>query len=57
MRERSQISAGEEILPMNTIPEQLLAFIEKSPDCFHAVAAMKEELAANGFRELEENEK
>lgn len=42
---------------MNTIPEQLLAFIEKSPDCFHAVAAMKEELAANGFKELKENEK
>lgn len=37
--------------------EQLLAFIEKSPSCFHAVKNMKEILLADGFEELKEEEK
>lgn len=37
--------------------EELLEFIEKSPSCFHAVANMKGILAAEGFRELREDEK
>lgn len=42
---------------MNTTAKQLLSFIEKSPTCFHAVEAVKEELLENGFTELEENER
>ncbi|MDO4616595.1 MAG: M18 family aminopeptidase [Lachnospiraceae bacterium] len=34
---------------------KLLAFIEKSPSVFHAVANLKEELELAGFQELEEN--
>lgn len=37
--------------------EQLLAFIEKSPSCFHAVKNMKEILLADGFAELKEEDK
>ena len=37
--------------------EQLLAFIEKSPSCFHAIKNMKEILSADGFAELKEEEK
>lgn len=37
--------------------EQLLAFIEKSPSCFHAIKNMKEILSADGFTELKEEEK
>ena len=36
--------------------EQLLAFIEKSPSCFHVVENMKQELRAAGFTELRESE-
>ena len=42
---------------MDTITKKLLAFIEKSPTCFHAVATMKTKLTENGFTELKENEK
>ena len=42
---------------MNQTAEQLIQFIKKSPDCFHAVKTMADELAAGGFRELRENEK
>ncbi|MDE6014366.1 MAG: M18 family aminopeptidase [Acetatifactor sp.] len=34
----------------------MLSFIEESPSCFHVVANLKEELAAAGFRELDERE-
>lgn len=37
--------------------EQLLAFIEKSPSCFHAIKNMKEILSADRFAELKEEEK
>ena len=37
--------------------EQLLAFIEKSPSCFHAIKNMKEILSADGFAELKEEDK
>ncbi len=36
--------------------EQLLAFIEKSPSCFHVIENMKAELEADGFQKLNENE-
>jgi len=39
------------------ITEELLFFIEKSPTAFQAVETMKEELEANGFARLYENEK
>ena len=42
---------------MDTITKNLLAFIEKSPTCFHAAETMKTKLAENGFTELKENEK
>ena len=37
--------------------EELLAFIRKSPTCFHAVAAMKEILEAEGYGELREEDR
>lgn len=37
--------------------EELLAFIQKSPTCFHAVAAMKEMLEAEGYGELREEDR
>ncbi|QBE96235.1 putative M18 family aminopeptidase 2 [Blautia producta] len=37
--------------------EQLLAFIEKSPSCFHAIKNMKDILLAEGFAELREEDK
>lgn len=37
--------------------EQLLAFSEKSPSCFHAIKNMKEILSADGFAELKEEDK
>lgn len=37
--------------------EELLAFIQKSPTCFHAVAAMKEILEAEGYGELREEDR
>ena len=37
--------------------EQLLAFIEKSPSCFHVIKNMKEILSADGFAELKEEDK
>ena len=37
--------------------EQLLAFLEKSPSCFHAIKNMKEILSADGFAELKEEDK
>ena len=36
--------------------EKLLAFIKSSPDCFHAVQTMKEQLLAQNFTELSEEE-
>ncbi len=36
--------------------EKLLNFIEKSPSCFHVIDNMKQELAANGFTELREQD-
>uniref|UniRef100_UPI004056D247 M18 family aminopeptidase n=1 Tax=Acetatifactor sp. TaxID=1872090 RepID=UPI004056D247 len=36
--------------------KEMLKFIEKSPSCFHAVANIKENLAAKGFVELAESE-
>ena len=36
--------------------EEMLAFIEKSPSCFHAVANVAEMLEAQGFRELKETD-
>lgn len=36
--------------------EELLAFIEKSPSCFHVVKNMKEMLEAEDYEELKENE-
>ena len=35
--------------------EELLAFIEKSPTCFHVVDTMRSELEAAGFTQLQEN--
>ena len=32
--------------------KELIAFIEKSPTCFQAVAAMKETLKQEGYQEL-----
>lgn len=37
--------------------EQLLAFIEKSPSCFHAIKNMKDILLAEGFAQLREEDK
>ena len=37
--------------------KELIAFIEKSPTCFQAVASMKETLEQEGYQELKENEK
>lgn len=37
--------------------EQLLAFIEKSPSCFHAIKNMKDILLAEGFAQLREEHK
>ena len=37
--------------------KELIAFIEKSPTCFQAVATMKETLKQEGYQELKENEK
>lgn len=39
-----------------TIAKELTTFIKKSPTCFHAVANMKEELLANGYEELLEQD-
>lgn len=36
------------------ISEELLAFLKKSPSCFHAVAAVRDSLLSNGFTELTE---
>ena len=36
--------------------EDMLQFIQKSPTCFHAVAALKEMLEAEGYREWKETE-
>ena len=47
----------EEKLMYRETAEQLLAFIEKSPSCFHAIKNMKEILSADGFVELKEEEK
>ena len=47
----------EEKLMYRETAEQLLAFIEKSPSCFHAIKNMKEILSADGFAELKEEEK
>lgn len=38
------------------IAKELMTFIKKSPTCFHAVANMKEELLANGYEELLEQD-
>ena len=37
--------------------EQLLAFIEKSPSCFHTIKNMKDILLAEGFAQLREEDK
>ncbi|MDE6195461.1 MAG: M18 family aminopeptidase [Erysipelotrichaceae bacterium] len=34
------------------VSKELLAFLQKSPSCFHAIRAMKEELENAGFEEL-----
>ena len=34
------------------VSKELLAFLQKSPSCFHAIQAMKEELENAGFEEL-----
>lgn len=39
------------------VTEELLAFIEKSPSCYHAVSNMKKVLADAGFSELLEGER
>lgn len=39
------------------IAEELIGFIEKSPTCFHAVAAMKKILEENGYREILEKDR
>ncbi len=39
------------------ISNELLSFIKKSPSCFHAVKAIKDELDKNGFVELLESKK
>ena len=39
------------------ISQELLEFIKKSPDCFHAVRTMGDMLLREGFTELKENEK
>ncbi len=42
---------------MNHTAQQLINFIKKSPDCFHAVRTMEDELTSRGFRRLHENRK
>ena len=42
---------------MNHTAQQLINFIKKSPDCFHAVRTMEDELASCGFHRLHENRK
>lgn len=37
--------------------EELLAFLQKSPSCFHAIATVKESLLSSGFTELDEEHK
>ena len=37
------------------LSEQLLAFLDASPTCYHAVDALKEELLSNGYRQLWES--
>lgn len=39
------------------VSQELLQFIKKSPDCFHAVSTMGDILMEEGFTELKENEK
>ncbi len=39
-----------------TCAKQMMAFIEESPSCFHAVANLKKNYEANGFSELSEKE-
>ena len=39
----------------SNISEELLQFIHKSPDCFHAVHTMEEMLEEEGYVELKEN--
>ena len=41
----------------NSITQNLLTFIEKSPSCFHAVKNISDELRENGFTALSEGEK
>ena len=47
----------EEKLMYRETAEQLLAFIEKSPSCFHAIKNMKDILLAEGFAQLREEDK
>ena len=37
-----------------TLSRQLLAFLDASPSCYHAVENLKNELLAAGYRQLQE---
>ena len=39
----------------NSVSQELLKFLQKSPTAFHAVAQMKDELLKARFTELKEN--
>ena len=41
----------------NSVSQELLKFLQKSPTAFHAVAQMKDELLKARFTELKENER
>ena len=41
----------------NSVSQELLKFLQKSPTAFHAVAQMKNELLKAHFTELKENER
>ena len=41
----------------NSVSQELLKFLRKSPTAFHAVAQMKNELLKVHFTELKENER
>ena len=41
----------------NSVSQELLKFLQKSPTAFHAVQQMKSELLAVDFTELKENQR
>lgn len=54
---RHRAAFKEENFMYRETAEQLLAFIEKSPSCFHAIKNMKDILLAEGFAQLREEDK